>query len=96
MDIDSLKKELKGEVNRKISEVVVDALFCDNIYNVWLNIKEMLRYNSKLDDEDKVLDNNKIEFYQMILNFDKVSCEDKIDLFNKLYDKNISFSFYNK
>lgn len=95
VDLDSLKKELKGEVNRKISEVVVDALFCDNIYNVWLNIKEMLRYNSKLDAEDKVLDNDKIDFYQMILNFDKVSCEDKIDLFNKLYDKNISFSFYN-
>ena len=56
VDLDSLKKELKGEVNRKISEVVVDALFCDNIYNVWLNIKEMLRYNSKLDAEDKVLD----------------------------------------
>ena len=36
--------------------MVVDALFCDNIYNVWLNIKEMLRYNSKLDAEDKVLD----------------------------------------
>ena len=38
VDLDSLKKELKGEVNRKISEVVVDALFCDNIYNVWVNI----------------------------------------------------------
>ena len=63
---------MKGEVNRKISEVVVDALFCDNIYNVWLNIKEMLRYNSKLDAEDKVLDNDKIDFYQMILNFDKI------------------------
>ena len=85
---------MNGEVNRKISEVVVDALFCDNIYNVWLNIKEMLRYNSKLDAEDKVLDNDKIDFYQMILNFDKISCEDKINLFNKLYDKNISVSFY--
>ena len=74
--------------------MVVDALFCDNIYNVWLNIKEMLRYNSKLDAEDKVLDNDKIDFYQMILNFDKISCEDKINLFNKLYDKNISVSFY--
>ena len=94
VDLDSLKKELKGEVNRKISEVVVDALFCDNIYNVWLNINEMLRYNSKLDAEDKVLDNDKIDFYQMILNFDKISCEDKINLFNKLYDKNISVSFY--
>ena len=94
VDLDNLKIELKREVSRKISEVVVDALFCDNIYNVWLNIKEMLRYNSKLDDKNKVLDNDKIDFYQMILNFDKVSCEDKINLFNKLYDRNISFSFY--
>lgn len=94
VDLDNLKIELKREVSRKISEVVVDALFCDNIYNVWLNIKEMLRYNSKLDDKDKILDNDKIEFYQMILDFDKVSCKDKINLFDRLYDRDISFSFY--
>ena len=32
----------------------------------------MLRFNSKLDAEDKALDNDKIDFYQMILNFDKI------------------------
>ena len=39
---------LKKETNKKISEIIIDALFSDNIYNVWLNIKEMLRYNKGL------------------------------------------------
>lgn len=30
----------------------------------------------------------------MILNFHKIPCEFKINLFKKLYDKDISFKFY--
>ena len=43
---------LKMETSKKISEVVIDALFSDNIYNVWINIREMIRYNNKLDKND--------------------------------------------
>ena len=84
---EELIKELKKETNNKLSEIIIDALFSDNIYNVWLNIKEMLRFNNKLDK--KVLDEEKQSFYNTILNFDKISCEDKIKLFYKLKDKNI-------
>lgn len=91
---DKLIQELKEETSKKLSEIVVDALFADNIYNVWLNIKEMLRYNNNLDIEHRVIDSERSSFYEMILNFDNVSSEDKINLFNKLRDKNISTIFY--
>lgn len=93
-DVGNLTLKLKEFTSKKISEVIVDALFCDNFYNVCLNIKEMLRFNDKLDANNKVLDEDKVRFYEMILNFDSVSSDKKIELFNKLYDKNISFSFY--
>lgn len=93
-DKDKLIQELKKETSKKLSEIVVDALFADNIYNVWLNIKEMLRYNNNLDIEHRVIDSERSSFYEMILNFDNISSEDKINLFNKLRDKNISTIFY--
>ena len=93
-DKDKLILELREITSKKISEVVVDALFCDNIYNVWLNIKEMLRYNNKLSDNKKVLDKAKVEFYKLILDFDNIECDKKIEIFNKFYNKNISVVFY--
>ena len=93
-DKDKLILELREITSKKISEVVVDALFCDNIYNVWLNIKEMLRYNDKLSDNKKVLDKAKVEFYKLILDFDNIECDKKIEIFNKFYNKNISVVFY--
>ena len=93
-DIDDLIRFLKDETSRKISEVVVDALFRDNIYNVWLNIKEMLRYNNLLDEGSKILDNDKCRFYETILDFDNIDNDIKIELYNNLKDKNFSLEFY--
>lgn len=86
---------LKKETSKKLSEVIIDALFRDNIYNVWLNIKEMLRYNSVMDDSDKVLDNDRINFYNTFLNFDSIDNKMKIDIYNKYKNKNLSLLFYN-
>ena len=85
---------LKKETSLRLSEVIVDDLFEDNIYNVWVNIKEMIRYNSSLKDNEKVLDNDKLELYNLILNIDNVSSEEKIKLYNALKDKNYSLIFY--
>lgn len=85
---------LRNITNKKITEIVVDALFQDNYYNVCLNIKEMLRFNEKLSDNQKVLDKEKIEFYQMVLDFDDISCEKKIELYKELKDKNVNLVFY--
>ena len=93
-DKDVLIHILKKESSKKISEVVIDALFSDNIYNVWINIREMIRYNDKLDEKDKILDDDRVAFYKMILDFDNISSKDKIKLFNELKDKNFNLTFY--
>lgn len=93
-DRDALIQILKMETSKKISEVVIDALFSDNIYNVGINIREMIRYNNKLDKNDKVLDDDRVAFYKMILDFDNISSKDKIKLFNELKDRNFSLTFY--
>ena len=93
-DKDKLVSFLKDETNKKLSEVIIDALFRDNIYNVWINIGEMLRYNAELEDRDKVLDKEKTDFYNMILNFDKISNVDKISLYNRYKKSNFSLMFY--
>lgn len=93
-DRDTLIQILKMETSKKISEVVIDALFSDNIYNVGINIREMLRYNNKLDKNDKALDDDRVAFYKMILDFDSISSKDKIKLFNEFKDRNFSLTFY--
>lgn len=93
-DKDNLINELKNVTSKKLSDVIVDALFRDNIYNVWLNLREMLRYNDKLDDNLRVLNDDRVMFYRMILDIDKLSCDDKIKLFRELRDKNINVVFY--
>ncbi len=85
---------LKRETSLRLSEVIVDDLFEDNIYNVWVNIKEMIRYNSSLEDGEKVLDDDKLELYNLILNIDNVSSDEKIKLYNTFKDKNYSLIFY--
>lgn len=93
-DRNALIQMLKMETSKKISEVVIDALFSDNIYNVWINIREMIRYNNKLDKNDKALDDDRVAFYKMILGFDNISSKDKIKLFNEFKDRNFSLTFY--
>jgi len=85
---------LKRTTSKKITEIVVDALFQDNYYNVCLNIKEMLRFNESLDDKEKILDDEKVKFYNTILDFDYISSDIKIELYNSLKDKNLNYIFY--
>lgn len=85
---------LKKETSLRLSEIIVDDLFEDNIYNVWLNIKEMIRYNDNLKDGQKVLEPDKLELYNVILNIDSIDSEEKIKLYNSLKDKNYNLIFY--
>lgn len=88
-----LMNELRKITSHKLSEVIVDSLFKDNIYNVWLNLKEMLRYNSKLTD-NKVINDERCNFYKLILNIDNVSSNEKIALYKRLKDKKMNILFY--
>lgn len=85
---------LLKNTKEKISEIIIDGLFKDTIYNVWINIKEILRYHKNLSDKEKVLSQETLNFYQEILNIDALSNPDKIKLYQKLKDKNIALSFY--
>lgn len=78
----------------KISEIVVDGLFGDSIYNVWINIKEILRYHENLNDNEKLLDEEKINLYHKILQVDRMDNIDKITMYMDLKDKNIASNFY--
>ena len=93
-DEQELENYLKIQTSKKISEIVIDAIFQDNIYNVWLNINEMLRFNERLSDDNKVLNEEKKEFYKLILNFDNIDSDKKIELYYKLKDKNYNLIFY--
>ena len=74
----------------KLSEIIIDSLFQDNIYNVWFNIREMFRFNNNI----QVLTENKEDFYTTILNFDNLSNKDKIKFYNTYRNKNINLMFY--
>lgn len=87
-------EEYKILTSKKLSEIIIDALFQDNIYNVIYNINEMFRFNNKLSPAEQILDTEKQKFYKLIINIDKMTNEDKIRLYNEFKDKNINLMFY--
>lgn len=93
-DKEKLSQFLKKKTSIKLSEVIIDALFRDNIYNVWININEMLRYNQMFEINKRIIDDKRLAFYNMILNFDKLDNPKKINLYNELKGKNFSLIFY--
>lgn len=94
LDKAELECFLRSETSKKMSEVIIDCLFKDNIYNVWLNVKEMLRYNDGLGTDEKIFDEDKIYFYNSIMNFDNLSNINKITFYNSFKNKNVNLMFY--
>lgn len=88
------KEKYIKTTNKKVSEIVVDYLFQDNIYNVWHNINQMINYISKLDEKISPVSKENLMFYKNILQIDKQSPEEKIDMLNKLKEKDINTMFY--
>lgn len=89
---DEIISFLRKETSLKISEVIIDLLFKDNIYNVKLNIMEILRYTE--DIKQKLINDDNLNFYKTILNIDSMNNSEKIILYNKLKNKNISAMLY--
>ena len=81
---------LKIVTNRKLSAIIVDYLFEDNIHNVHINIKEMLKFY----DINKVLNSEQISLYKKILNIDNISIAEKINIYNIYKDKQLNKMFY--
>lgn len=55
-------EEYKILTSKKLSEIIIDALFQDNIYNVIYNINEMFRFNNKLSPAEQILDTENKSF----------------------------------
>lgn len=83
---------LREETSLKLSEIIVDSIFEDNIYNVKLNLNEIIRYTN--DINMKLISPEHLNFYKIILNIDSLSNEDKINLYNNFKDKNVSSMLY--
>ena len=83
---------LKEETSFKLSEIIVDSIFEDNIYNVKLNLNEIIRYTS--DINVNLISLEHLNFYKIILNIDSLSNEEKINLYNNFKDKNITSMLY--
>lgn len=93
-DNEALYNYLKKLSKLKLNELIVDRLFDDDIYNVLLNIKEMLRYHTSLGDDEYVLNLDKSNFYNIILNLDNMNSTNVLDFYKKYRNKNNSFMFY--
>lgn len=86
-DID---EKLKKSLNYITSEIVVDYLFQDNAYNVFLDINELLKFSTSVDflsEDDK-------KIYSDIVSLDDISVFDKKKILDNLKNKNMAHKFY--
>lgn len=84
------KEDLEKITNRKLSDVIILLLFQDNYYNVILNIKELLRFNKHVS----LLSEEKITFYNIILNIDALTSEEKISMYHRLKNSSLNMILY--
>ena len=85
IDINSCEPEL-------LSDLIIDYHFNKISYNVFLDIKELFRYQI---EKGNVLSTESLKIYRDILNIDKLSNEEKIRLHKILIWKNIAEMFNN-
>ena len=86
------KDKLEGLTSRKISDIVIDYLFKDNYHNVMINLNEMLNYNRIFGN--RLIQEETANIFRKFLAFDKISSEEKIELFYALKDKKVDVLYY--
>ena len=82
---------IKNEINVELSDIIIDYHFNDISYNVFLDIKELLNFQLTNGVSIPV---EHLKIYRDVLNIDKLSIKEKINLHNMLKEKNISEMFY--
>jgi len=73
-----------------MSDLIVDALFEDNYYNVLKNIKEIFRYQKQA----KCLTPERVIFYKSVLEIDQMTNQEKLNFYKKYQSKNVKEEFY--
>ena len=94
-DKEKLKEVLQKATSDKLSAVIVDRLFSDTKNNVEININEMLRYNGKLSENERALDDKKTAFYNNIKSIDTLTSDEKLAIYNSVKDENMIGELYN-
>lgn len=86
---------LKDISSQKFGDMFIDFKFEDTKKNVKVNSKEMLRYNSSLDENEKILNEDKQELYNTICNIDKLNGKQKYEIYESLNNRNMVAELYN-
>lgn len=86
-DIDSL---IDRALNYITTDVVVDYLFQDISYNVFIDIKELVGFASKTG----ILDKDSLLFYSSIISLDQMSLDEKVLLLNEYKNVDVVSKFY--
>ena len=87
-------EKLRDISKKKYTETFFDYTFADTQKDVHINIKEMLRYNSHFEKEDKLLDESSVEFYNEMLKFSDFDIHKQTEVFKYTKDKNVMAKLY--
>lgn len=88
--IDEVYIELLEELKYKTSNMIVDYLFKDKAFDVFSDIKELLRFNKFIPN---LLSDN-VFLYKKILELDKMDINEKYEFFLKYKDYDFITMFY--
>lgn len=83
---------LQKLTSKKISEIVVDYLFSDNIYNVFINLLEIIRYHN--NNGLNIISPEIMTFYKKIYFIDSIANKEKIKLLKIFKDSKIDAMYY--
>lgn len=87
---DSIDVLFKKALNYITTDIVVDYLFQDLSYNVFIDIKELINFSSKTH----ILDEKSLLFYSKVVSLDQMSIDEKISFLNEYKSIDIVSKFY--
>ena len=85
-----IENKLVKSFNYVTTDLVVDYIFHDYSYNVFIDMNELLRFNESTD----ILSPEDASLYSNIVSLDSMKIIDKIRLLNKLKSLNMESKFY--
>lgn len=85
-----IENKLVKSFNYVTTDLVVDYIFHDYSYNVFIDMNELLRFNESTD----ILSPEDASLYSNIVSLDSMKIIDKIRLLNKLKGLNMESKFY--
>ena len=85
-----IKRFLINYCNNYVSNMIIDYHFKDVYYDALINLKQMLDFQEK----NKTFSDNKIDFYNKIINIDLLDFKEKIALHEYLKEYDIVRMFY--